>query len=171
MLFRLIFLLLIGGALYWGYQNGSLESLRSGGVPQVGREAKLMGPVKGAGVDVCIDKHSISRAIDSHIGSASDRLAGAAEVAAMYRSDRAVNVADNTRVKVLEASSVKVGSIPYKITKVKILSGENKGGVGWTDRADVIDTPVQELYQSMRGVSRPDNSGAAALPLSAGVDD
>ena len=139
----------------------------------MGKEVKLCNPIKGAKVTVAADIPTISRAIDSQLGSESDKLAGAMGIAALYHNGDLVKLAANTKARVAGVETVTVHSMPFQVVKVKILSGSNKGGVGWVERDNVIDTPMHELFQSMcsttgSGSRRARDIGGSIIPLSSG---
>lgn len=173
MAFKLMCLVLLVGALFWAYQNGVLDSISSGNVPKIGKEVKLVGPAKGAGVPIGGDRELISRSIDAHLGTQSDKLAGAMTMATLFRSGELVKLPDNTKARVAEIDTVRVQSMPFKVVRVKILSGSNKGASGWVERDNVIDTPLQELFQAFRSPPKTKGKrdiGGSIMPLSTGME-
>lgn len=166
---KLLFLILLIGGLFWAYQVGILDSLSSNNTPKVGKEVKLCSSIKGAEIPVAADLPTISRAIDSHLGSESDKLAGAMQLAGLYHNGDLVKLAENTKARVAGVNTVKVHSMPFQVVKIKILSGSNKGGIGWVERDNVIDTPMHELLQSFRtsssGAGKRRDVGGALVPL------
>lgn len=170
MAFKIVFFILLLGGLYWAYQTGILDSLSSGNLPKIGKEVKLRSARKGAGIPIAGDKQTIARAIDSHLGSESDKLVGGVQLAGLYQNGELVKLPDDTKARVAERSTVKVQSMLFQIVKVRILSGNNKGAVGWVERENVIDTPLHELYQSVASGSGSDrrrhNVGGALVPMS-----
>lgn len=149
---RLISLLIIGVALYYGYQTGILESLISGFEPKVDKDVVLRGPLK-EGVDVAASKETARVFIDSFIGrDFESRMAGGATRRHLLQTGDVVKVAEKTKAKVMANSKVMCSGAMYPVTQVEILNGPAKGGVGWVDRWDVVDNPMLEFYQMMRQV-------------------
>jgi hypothetical protein len=156
---RLLFFILVLALLFAAWKTGVLESVCSGGVPEYGRECTVEGPVRAKGVPAAIDPETLAREIDTHVGGASsERLALAMGVQSLFDSGALAVVNDGSRVKVVENGSLTVQSMPYKTVKVRVLNGELKGQQLWIERVNLIDTPVQTLFQSLRR----QQSGAAA---------
>jgi hypothetical protein len=141
---------LIGGLLL-AWKTGILESIRSGATPETGRECYIDGPQKAKGVTVAIDPESLGREIDTHVGVASsERLAHAMGLKALFESGELAMVPPHTKVRVIENGSVTLDNLPCATVKVKLLEGTNKNAEVWVERANLIDTPIQSMIQSLR---------------------
>lgn len=171
---KIFFILLLIGGLFWAYQNDILDSLSSKNRPKIGKAVKLRGPFNKEAVPVAADLNRIGRVIDARLGSGSDKLNGAIELASLYKNGDVIKVPENTQAEVAGVSSVKLHGVPFPVVKVKLLSGSNKGGIGWVDRENVIDTPMHDFFHSIKAGSasgenkRRGDIGGALMPLSTG---
>ncbi len=148
---RVLMFLIIVAALLLSWKTGILESVRSGAVPELGRECIICGPQPEQGVPVAVEPETLAREIETHVGAASsEKVAQNSAIQPLYESGDLVNLPDKTKVKVLDNSSVRVQELPVKIVKVKILSGPSKDAECWVERLNVIDTPIQSIVQGLR---------------------
>ncbi len=165
---RLLVILLILAGLFGAWKSGALESIRSGGVPEYGRECTIDGPLKNKGVPAAIDPESLVREIDTHVGSASsERLAGAMGLQSLLDSGELAIIPAKSKVRVVENGSVTVQGMPYNTVKVRILEGKLKDVELWIERINLIDTPIQVVFQAIRQQGKP-AEGVGTTPTAAG---
>ena len=62
-MFRFIMIIVLIAGLMLAWKTGILESIRSGAMPEIGRESYIDGPLKSKGVPVAIDPESLGREI------------------------------------------------------------------------------------------------------------
>jgi len=77
---------------------------------------------------------------------------------ALFESGELALVPPHTKVRVIENGSLMLDNLPYATVKVKLLDGTNKNAEVWIERANLIDTPIQSMIQSLR----QQHGGAAA---------
>jgi len=148
---RFLTLVLILALLFMAWKTGVVESIRSGGIPEYGRDCTVDGPIRLKGVPGAVDPESLSREIDTHVGAASsERLAVAMGLQSLFDSGALVHIPAHSKVSVIENGTVTVQGIQYKIVKITILGGKLKGSEFWIERVNLIDTPLQAFFQSLR---------------------
>ncbi len=150
---RFLLFLILAAAFWWAYTTGIVDSITHEFKPKTGKKCCVVGPFSEDGVWLGETFDVAVRLIDSYIGLRSDQLAGAFARAAMKREGEAVVIANGTKVQVEETRSGFIHRVPFKVVKVKLINGKYAGAHGWVRRDDVIDTPLQELYQKFRSVS------------------
>jgi hypothetical protein len=150
---KLFYLCVLAGIGWYCQKSGILYNLTNDMQPEPGRECHIQGPVR-AGVYVAGVKETMQFVIDSHIGNANEKAMARASLNTLERRGELTTVDDGTAVTVIGNSKLKVLGFPYPLTQIEINSGSNAGSKGWVQREDVVDTPIQELYQNLR-VAKP----------------
>lgn len=161
MIAKLVAFLLLLAFLLAAWRTGCLESIRSGAVPESGRECIVAGPIPNKGVPVAVDPESLKKEMDTHVGGASSaRLAGVSGLQSLYDDGQLATIADRSKVKIIENGQLRIDGVPYQIVKVRLLDGDNKGSTVWIERINLIDTPIQAVFQSLRtsGKSAPETA-------------
>lgn len=163
MLKKLFLLLMFAGIGWYCYDSGILHNLMHGMDPEPGRTCQVAGPI-GEGSYLAADKDNLRHVIDSHIGTVQEKATGRIRVSGLVRDGGLLVVEDHSSVKVLANGKLRVLGYSYPITKVEVQDGAAEGQSGWVQREDVIDTPIQQLYQSMRGTKMQHSEESASEP-------
>jgi hypothetical protein len=156
---RIIQLALICGIGWYVYESGIFYNLTHEMQPEVGRQCEVAGPI-GEGVDACSAKDSMKWVIDAKIGTPQDKMAGRLRLERLKTTGEIATLADRTPVRVVENGTLHVLGYRYPLTQVEIAAGEYKGASAWVQREDVIDTPIQKIYQTMRCAPQKKPSGS-----------
>lgn len=163
---RLVLVLLVAAFVYYLNDSGLLTYCTNSGMPGKGRICTVAGPT--GTVYFSPTEFMTKFEIDSHIGTAQEKWAAHVQLARYVEQGEIFELSEGTKVQVLQTKRVLVQSAPHWITQVKLLGGELKGAQGWVNRADVIDCPVQQIYQSMRKTKKIGQS--AKLMAAAGTE-
>lgn len=168
---KFVFNLALLGLAWYLYSSGLLMAVLSGNVPEVGRTCQLWGPKNGQ-IYVALSRDDIKWPFDATIGfTQRDRAPAQRELSVAVDAGKIICPSDHTAAKILATDKLHLYSCLYPITKVKILSGAYKGKVGWVQRENVIDTPLQELIQrNFRPGMKHFNEEMAAAPSVADQD-
>lgn len=149
LMLRLFFLAVIVAGIWWANNNGVLESLATNFTPKPGKKCEIAGPF-GEGVWVGNSKDACALLIDSNLGTAGDKLQGAANRAVAMKNGELAQIADHTKIEIIKNDKVKLYGNDHAVVEAKVLSGDLEGTTIWLCRDDVIDTPLQEWFQSLR---------------------
>ena len=149
-----IVVLLLAG--WYCYKTGMFYVLSHDLQPEPNKVSELVGPV-GTGVNMAFAEENAKYLIDTHIGTAGQKLEAVQTLNAVIARGDAVNLDDHTKVKALESDKVKVYGCDYAVVQVEVVDGDHQGTNGWVERENVIDNPLQQLFQSMRGTTLPKN--------------
>ncbi len=160
----LIGLALLGGVGIVLHNNGVLYNLTHELQPEPARNCKVGGPMKD-GTYLALAKEDAKYLIDTHIGNPNDRLNSLRTLSALVAGSRAVQLPENTEVKVISNASTTLYGCKYDISKVKVLHGDLANTTGWVERDTIVDSPLFALYQSMRASkSKTPRTLPAAVP-------
>lgn len=151
---RLIMLAIICGIGWYCYNNGIWYNISHGGGPQPGIQGEVAGPVRD-GVPMMYDPDEAKYMFDVHIGNTQQKWEAAINLDRLMKNGSGVELDEHTKVKVLDSGTIRFLGADYAIAEVEVLSGPNAGAKGWVERNNLIDTPLQQVYQAMRGTTRP----------------
>lgn len=142
-------LCIFGGLGWYCYQNGIVYSFMNEGKPEPGRACEVVGPI-GEGVYAAPAKSDMQYVIDSHIGTVAEKAQGRMRVGGLVRNGALILLDDHTPVKIVSNSTLRVLGFGYPLTGVEVTGGPQAGLAAWIQREDLVDTPLQQIYQSMR---------------------
>lgn len=153
---KFVFLVILAGITYYLHSTGILNSLDGENKAIEGKDCEIASPYS-SGVYVGATKNLAAVPIDATIGTEYLRAPAKIELSRCLRNGSIIKVADRTKVRVLKNDKVKLYAIPHQLVKVKLLSGDYKGSLGWVERDRVIDTPLQQVYHQLLKPGRLQN--------------
>lgn len=148
---RLIFLLLLAGLGYGAYTTGVWYDLTHDLRPEPGHAGYLTGPLH-EGAWFATNQDDIKWYLDTTLKGpmGGDIMDSLQELVLAQKRGAIYQIAEKTKIQVMQNGDLSVHQVPFKIVKVRLTSGESNGCEGWVHRDDVVDTPLQEMFQGMR---------------------
>ena len=144
---KLFTLVVSGFCLWYLYTSGLGVAILNGNTPISGTDCVAAGPKYGSAY-FAQAKEDIRWPIDATIGfNPRDREAAEGVLKMKVEEGSIKKLEDGTKIRVLGMGKMMIFSCPYRIVKVAILSGRQKGRRGWMIREDVIDNPMQKVIQ------------------------
>ena len=154
MISKMIMLLVIAALGWYAYTTGAYYSLTHGMQAEPKRACELCGPYR-KGAFMAYEKDDADFILQTHIGTPGDKLSSCNTLDAIVSEGRVALLPEHTQAVVETSGTRTLYGCIYPITKVKITNGEYQDQEGWVERENVIDNPIQQIYQAMRSTSAP----------------
>ena len=151
---KILLFLILAGLGWYAYSNGIWYVCQHGGQPEPGRACEMVGPIK-EGVNLALEQDDAKYMYDAQIGRPDMKAASRYTLSQIINEGRIVTVPDHSNVVVGETQFLTLYGNKYPVVHVDVTSGDLNGTSGWVERNNVLDNPVMQLYQFMRGTSRP----------------
>ena len=144
---RLIFLVLLIIMGNFLHSTGVLESLNNGNKALISKVCEIAS-AKENFVYVSADKQMATVVIDAEIGAGYLRAPAVRDRTKSLEEGTTIKVINHTQVKILSNDRIMLYGVPHQLVKIQLMSGPNKGGRGWVERNDVLDTPIHAILQN-----------------------